>query len=144
MIAGNPSFELGGHDGGRRAGDDVTVVTWGNCIEQSLAAADALADEVSVEVIDLRSLRPLDTETILESVMKTGKVLIAHEANRFGGIGAEVAAIIAEEAFAWLDGPITRVAAPEAPAMAYSQPLEHAFLPNKETIGAVLDRLAAF
>lgn len=129
-----------------KEGSDVTVISYGMMLHESLAAAQALEerDGSSVEVIDLRSLRPLDTETILQSVTKTGKVLITHEANRFGGIGAEVAAIIAEEAFAWLDGPIMRVAAPEAPAMAFSQPLEHAFLPNKETIGAALNRLAAY
>lgn len=129
-----------------REGSDVTIVTYGMMLSESLAAARAMEekDGTSVEVIDLRSLRPLDTETVLASVRKTGKVLIVHEANKFGGFGAEVAAIIAEEAFAWLDGPVTRLAGPEAPAIAYSAPLEKAFLPNAEKIEAALDRLAAF
>jgi 2-oxoisovalerate dehydrogenase E1 component beta subunit len=129
-----------------KEGSDVTIITYGMMLHESLAAAKAFEERggASIEVIDLRSLRPLDTDAILESVMKTGKVLIVHEANKMGGVGAEVAAIIAEEAFAWLDGPITRVAGPEVPAVPFSRPLENAFLPNAETIGQALDRLSAF
>ncbi len=127
-------------------GSDVTIISYGMMLEESLTAAKAMEEKggTSIEVIDLRSLRPLDTDMILQSVMKTGKVLIVHEANRFGGFGAEVAAIIAEEAFPWLDGPVMRIGGPEVPAMPYSKPLESAFLPNAEKIGAALDKLAAF
>ena len=127
-------------------GSDATIITYGMMLPESQAAAKAMADAngASIEIIDLRSLRPLDTEAILQSAMKTGKVLIVHEANRFGGVGAEVSALIAEEAFAWLDAPVMRVGGPEVPAMPYSKPLEAAYLPNQEKIGAALERLSAF
>lgn len=129
-----------------REGRDVTIIAYGMMLEESLAAAKAAAekDGTNAEVIDLRSLRPLDSETILNSVMKTGRALIVHEANKFGGFGAEVAAQIAEEAFAWLDAPVLRLGGPEAPAMPFSPPLERAFLPNQESIAQALDRLAAY
>lgn len=129
-----------------KEGSDVTIISDGMMLHESLAAAKALEekDGSSVEVIDLRTLRPLDEETILESVAKTGKVLIVHEANKVGGVGAEVAALIAEEAFPYLDGPIMRVAGPEVPAMPFSPPLEQAYLPTAEKIGAALEQLAAF
>jgi 2-oxoisovalerate dehydrogenase E1 component beta subunit len=129
-----------------KSGTDATIISYGMMLHESLAVAKAVEEHGggSVEVIDLRSLRPLDTETILESVMKTGKVLIVHEANRFGGVGAEVSALIAEEAFAWLDAPIMRIGGPEVPAMPYTKPLESAYLPNQQTIGAALERLSAF
>ena len=83
----------------------------------ALEAADRVAEDgISVEVIDLRTLRPLDKETVLDSVRKTGKCLVVYEDNRFGGYGAEVAAIVAEEAFDYLDGPVTRIAGPDVPA----------------------------
>jgi 2-oxoisovalerate dehydrogenase E1 component beta subunit len=129
-----------------KEGSDATIISYGMMLHESLTAAKAFEERggASIEVIDLRSLRPLDSEAILESAMKTGKVLIVHEANKMGGVGAEVSAIIAEEAFAWLDAPIMRVAAPEVPGVPFSRPLEDAFLPNAETIGAALDRLAAY
>jgi len=129
-----------------KSGTDATIISYGMMLHESLAAAKAIEERGggSIEVIDLRTLRPLDTETILESVMKTGKVLIVHEANRVGGVGAEVAAIIAEEAFAWLDAPVMRIGGPEVPAMPFSKPLESAYLPNQQTIGAALERLSAF
>lgn len=129
-----------------KEGRDVTIISYGMMLHESLAAAEALEakDGSSVEVIDLRTLRPLDEEMILNSVMKTGKVLIVYEANKTGGVGAEVAALIAEEAFPYLDGPIMRVAGPEVPAIPFSPPLEQAFLPNPDTIGAALDHLAAY
>ena len=93
-------------------GDDMSVITYGLMLHHCLEAARALAQEgVSVEVVDLRTLRPLDQETVLDSVKKTGKALIVHEDNKAGGIGGEVAAIISEHAFAHLDGPVVRVAA---------------------------------
>ena len=97
----------------------MTVVAYGLMAHYALEAADRVGEEgISVEVVDLRTLRPLDTETLLDSVRKTGKCLIVYEDNRFGGYGAEVAAIVAEEAFDYLDGPITRVAGPGRPGRA--------------------------
>ena len=129
-----------------REGADLTIISYGTYLYEAVEAADAFVEEEggSIEVIDLRSLKPLDNETILESVMKTGKALIVHEANRFGGIGGEIAAIIAEEAFAYLDGPVVRLTSPDVPAMPYSPPLEQAFLIDKNDIRAAIDRLAAF
>src|SRR5258708_19044048 len=101
----------------RREGEDMTILTYGAMVHQSLKAAQTLEeeDDLDVEVIDLRSLTPLDRETILESVKHTNKVLIVHEDTLTGGIGAELAAILSEDLFEYLDGPITRVAAPDGP-----------------------------
>ena len=110
-------------------GSQVTVITYGLMAHYALEAADLVADDgISVEVVDLRTLRPLDTETILESVRKTGKCLIVYEDNRFGGYGAEIAAIVAEEAFDYLDGPVTRVAGPDVPGVPYNHVLEDWFM----------------
>jgi 2-oxoisovalerate dehydrogenase E1 component beta subunit len=129
-----------------REGSDMTIISYGWYLQEAVEAADAYMAEqdASIEVIDLVSLRPIDRDAILESVMKTGKVIIAHEANKFGGLGGEVAAIIAEEAFAFLDGPVIRLAGPEVPAMPYSPPLEKAFLIDQHDIRAAIERLAAF
>jgi 2-oxoisovalerate dehydrogenase E1 component beta subunit len=129
-----------------REGSDLTIVSYGWYLQECIAAAEEVAQsqQVSVEIIDLRTLRPLDTETILTSVMKTGKALIVHEANKFGGLGGEISAIIAEEAFAYLDGPIVRLAGPEVPAMPYSPPLEKAFISDKNDIRAAIEKLAAY
>ena len=100
-------------------GSHVTVIAYGLMAHYALEAADRVADDgISVEVVDVRTLRPLDRETVLESVRKTGKCLVVYEDNKFGGYGAEIAAIVAEEAFDYLDGPVTRVAGPEVPARA--------------------------
>ena len=94
-------------------GTQITVVAYGLMAHYALEAADVVAEDgISVEVVDLRTLRPLDKETVLASVRKTGKCLIVYEDNRFGGYGAEVAAIVAEEAFDYLDGPVSRIAGP--------------------------------
>jgi len=129
-----------------REGSDMTIISWGWYLQESVQAADEYMQEqgATIEVIDLRSLRPLDKDTILESVMKTGKVLIVHEANKFGGLGGEISAIIAEDAFAYLDGPIVRIAGPEVPAMPYAPPLEKAFLHDKNDIRAAIEKLAAY
>ena len=129
-----------------REGSDLTIISYGAYLYEALQAADDFTAEQggSIEVIDLRTIRPLDSEAILESVMKTGKALIVHEANRFGGIGGEISAIIAEEAFAYLDGPVIRLTSPDVPAMPYSPPLEKAFLIDKDDVRAAIDRLAAF
>ena len=113
-----------------REGKDLSIVTYGAMLHVALEAAETLAGEgVSVEVVDLRTLLPLDEETVLESVRKTSKVILLHEDTRTGGIGGEVAAIITEKAFEFLDGPIVRVTAPDTP-IPFSPPLEEAFLPN--------------
>jgi 2-oxoisovalerate dehydrogenase E1 component beta subunit len=127
-----------------RQGEDLSIFTYGLAVHQCLEAAEALAEEVSVEVVDLRTLAPLDKETILESVRKTGKALIVHEDNLTGGIGGEVAAIIAEEAFDYLDGPVLRLAMPDVPAVPYSPPLEEHCLLNPEKIAAAIRRLAGY
>jgi 2-oxoisovalerate dehydrogenase E1 component beta subunit len=129
----------------KREGDDLTIIAYGLMLHESLKAADALAAEgVSVEVLDLRTLAPLDKPAILESVKKTGKVLIVHEDNLTGGLGGEIAAIIAQEAFEYLDGPITRLAAPDVPAVPFSHPFQDFFLPNAEKIAAAARGLAAY
>lgn len=129
----------------RRRGDDLTVFTYGLCLHQTLEAAEALSKEgYEATVVDLRTVRPLDVETILEAARWTGKVLIVHEDNLTGGVGAEVAALIAEHAFTDLDAPIRRLAAPDIPAVPYSPPLEEFFMPNAEKILEAMRELAAF
>jgi 2-oxoisovalerate dehydrogenase E1 component beta subunit len=128
-----------------RSGDDVTVVAYGLMFHEAMKAADELAGEgVSVEVIDLRTLHPLDKETILKSVQKTGKVVVVHEDNLTGGLGGEIVAIVAQEAFEWLDGPIVRVAGPDVPGVPFSRTMEHFFMPNAAKIAAAIRDLAAF
>lgn len=117
-----------------RTGTDVTVVALGLMVRESLKAAERLASEnIQVEVVDIRSLRPLDISTIIELVMKTSRLVIVHEAPRFGGVGAEIAAQVNEEAFGYLDLPIVRVAAPETP-VPMSPVLENAYVPNADQI----------
>lgn len=126
-------------------GSDVTVITYGLMLHHCVEAARELADEsISVEVIDLRTLRPLDEETVLTSVEKTGKALVVHEDTRALGIGGEVAATISEKVFEYLDGPVIRLGGPEVPAMPYSPPLEKMFMINTETIINSVRRLAAY
>lgn len=128
----------------KRPGDDMTIVTYGAMVHQSLVAAEELAgDEIDVEVLDLRTILPLDKKAILDSVLKTSKVLIVTEDTLSFGVGAEVAAIIGEEAFENLDGPVTRVAAPDTP-VPYAPSLEEAFLPNAAKITAAARELAAY
>jgi 2-oxoisovalerate dehydrogenase E1 component beta subunit len=128
-----------------RPGDHVTVIAYGLMAHYSLEAADLVAaDGISVEVIDLRTLRPLDTETVIGSVRKTGKCVIVYEDNRFGGYGSEVAAVLAEEAFDYLDGPILRVAGPDVPGVPYSHTLEDWFMVDPDKIAAAIRRLAAY
>ena len=128
-----------------REGTDVSVIGYGLMAHYALEAAEILESEgVSVEVIDLRTLRPLDGETLLSSVAKTGKAVIVYEDNRFGGFGAEVAAILAEEAFESLDGPIVRVTGPDVPGVPYNHVLEDWYMPNPERIADAVRRLAAY
>ena len=117
-----------------RQGSDVTVVSWGKTTNDSLAAADQLASEgTSCEVVDLRTLSPLDIDTVVASVRKTNRVVVAHEAVRFGGFGAEVAAQIQEHAFDYLDAPVGRVAAPFTP-IPFTPALENIYLPDATKI----------
>ena len=126
-----------------RAGSDATLVSWGKTANDCLAAADVLAGEgIDVEVVDLRTLSPLDTDTVVESVRKTNRVVVAHEAVRFGGFGAEVAAQIQEAAFDHLDAPVGRVAAPYSP-VPFTPALESKYVPDPARIAAgVRDALA--
>lgn len=128
----------------RREGSDLSIVTFGAMVHTALDAAGRLAEEgVQAEVLDLRSLAPLDREAILETVSKTSRVILLHEATRTGGIGGELAAIIAEEAFEYLDAPVTRVASLDTP-VPYAPQLEAAFLPNVETVVAAAKRLVKY
>jgi 2-oxoisovalerate dehydrogenase E1 component beta subunit len=128
-----------------RPGSQVTVAAYGLMAHYALEAADRAADDgVSVEVVDLRSLRPLDRETLLTSVKKTGKCLVVYEDNKFGGYGAEVASIVAEEAFDWLDGPVMRVAGPDVPGVPYNHVLEDWFMVSPEKIYEGIRTLAAY
>ncbi len=129
----------------KMAGEDLTIVTYGLMVHHCLEAAREVATEgTSVEVVDLRTVRPIDRQTVLESVMKTGKALIVHEDTKAGGIGAEVAGIISEDAFEYLDGPVTRLAGPEVPAMPFAPTLEAEFMLSTEKIAAAIRRLAAY
>jgi 2-oxoisovalerate dehydrogenase E1 component beta subunit len=128
----------------RRAGRDATIVTFGAMTHTALDAATALAaDGVEVEVIDLRTLAPLDRDTILTSVAKTSRVAALYEAPRTGGIGGEIAAVIAEEAFEFLDAPVMRIASLDTP-VPYSPPLEAAFLPTRDKVIAAVKQLVEY
>ena len=125
----------------KRRGEDLTIIATGAMVHQALAAADILGQEgIKAEVLDPRTLVPLDRQAILESVEKTGRVVIVHEAPKTGGIGGEIAAVIAEEAFYSLDAPIQRVGAPFTPVPAHPI-LEKFYLPNAEKIVAAAREL---
>ena len=130
----------------KREGPDMTLVTYGLMTHHSLKAAETVQqeDDISIEVIDLRSVSPWDKERVLESVKKTGKALTVYEDNFTGGFGAEVAATIAQDAFDYLDGPVTRIASPDVPISPYSGILEEYILPNPEKIAAAIRKLAAY
>lgn len=128
----------------RREGRDLTIVTYAAMMHTSLEAAEELAKEgIEAEVVDLRTLLPLDKETILQSVKKTNKLLIVHEDTRTGGIAGEIAAVACEGAFEDLDGPILRVTAKDSP-VPFSPPLEERFLPNKNDILSTARELARY
>jgi 2-oxoisovalerate dehydrogenase E1 component beta subunit len=128
----------------RRRGEDIVVVTYSAMLYVALEAAEILAKEgIELEVIDLRSLVPLDKERVLESVRRVNKVMILHEDTRTGGMAGEIAAILAEEAFDDLDGPIVRVTAPDTP-VPYAASLEDAFVPRAEDVVRAARRLAAY
>ncbi|CAN5557703.1 alpha-ketoacid dehydrogenase subunit beta [soil metagenome] len=128
----------------RREGADLSIITFGAMVHTALDAAKQLAAEgVEAEVIDLRSLAPLDRDAVLTTVAKTSRALLLHEATLTGGIGGELAAIISEEAFEYLDAPVMRVASADAP-VPYAPPLEAAFLPNVDTVVAAAKRLVEY
>ncbi|HEX2030892.1 MAG TPA: alpha-ketoacid dehydrogenase subunit beta [Actinomycetota bacterium] len=130
----------------KREGQDLTCVAYGLMLHYCLEAAAKLQEEdgVSVEVVDVRTIAPLDRQTILESVRKTGKAMVVYEDNRTYGAGAEIVATIAEEAMFDLDGPLVRVGGPDIPAMPFSGPLEHFYMPDAEEIHRAMKELAAF
>jgi 2-oxoisovalerate dehydrogenase E1 component beta subunit len=128
-----------------REGTDLSAFAYGMMHHYTLNAAKQLAaEDLDVEVVDLRSLLPIDKETILRSVRKTGKALIVHEDNLTGGFGAEIAAILADEAFTYLDAPVRRLAGPDVPAVPYSHPLQEWFMLDEEKIAAGMRDLAEF
>ena len=128
----------------KREGTDLTIVTYGAMVHKALEAADDLArDGVSAEIVDLRTVYPLDEETVIESVAKTGRALVLYESLRFLGIGAEVAAVIGEQAFEHLDAPIMRLAPPNTP-VPFSPTLEDAFLPQVQDIVKAATRLSSW
>ena len=129
----------------RREGGDLTVIAWGMMLHESLEAAGELAAEgIEATVLDLRTLAPLDRESILSAARATGKILIVHEDNISGGLGGEIAAIIAEHAFDYLDAPVRRLAMPDIPVMPFSKPLEDYWLPSRESIAEAMRELAAY
>jgi pyruvate/2-oxoglutarate/acetoin dehydrogenase E1 component len=128
----------------KRVGTDVSIVTYGAMVHRALEAAEALAQRgISAEVVDLRTVYPLDEETVLRSIEKTSRALVLYESYRFLGIGSEVAAVIAEKAFEHLDAPVLRLAPPNVP-VPFSPPLEDAFLPQVADIEAAVDRLTSW
>ena len=128
-----------------REGTDLTIVTWSAMVWKSLEAADQIEKEdgASIEVIDLRTLLPMDDEAIFESVRKTNRVLVVHEDTRTGGIAGEIAARVNERAFEWLDGPVLRVTAHDTP-LPYAPPLEDFVLPQTDDVVRAARRLLAY
>lgn len=128
-----------------RVGSDITVYAYGMMHFYCQQAADEVAKEgVSVELVDLRTLNPLDKETVLASFKKTGKALIVYEDNKFLGYGAEIAALLADEAFHYMDAPIMRLAGPDVPGVPYSHALQDWFMPNPQKIVEAMRKLAAY
>ncbi len=128
----------------KREGRDISVITYGAMVHKALEAAEVLADDgIELEVVDLRTLVPLDKAKVLESVKKTNKVILLHEDTRTGGFAGELAAVIAEEVFEYLDGPVMRITAPDTP-IPYSPPLEEFFLPKASDVIRVARHLAAY
>ena len=129
-----------------RRGDDVTVYAYGMMHYYTLQAAQMVAEQdgIACEVVDLRTLVPLDRETVLSSFKKTGKALIVYEDNEFLGFGAEIAALLSDQAFEWMDGPIRRLAGPNVPGVPFAHPMEDFFMPNPDKIAAAIRDLAAY
>jgi 2-oxoisovalerate dehydrogenase E1 component beta subunit len=128
-----------------RQGSDLSVFTYGMMHYYALQAAEKVSEEgIDVEVVDLRTLYPVDKQTILDSVSKTGKALIVHEDNLTGGYGAEIAAILAEQAFTELDAPVRRLAGPDVPAVPFSHPMQDWFMVNADKIADAIRELAKY
>ncbi|MEX0762305.1 MAG: alpha-ketoacid dehydrogenase subunit beta [Dehalococcoidia bacterium] len=129
----------------KRRGDDLTVVTYGLMVHYCIQAAQAVSqqDEIEVEVVDLRTLRPIDGETVLDSVRRTGKALIVQEDTGAVSVSSEVAAIISQEAFFDLDGPVMRLTGPEIPPMPFNPVQEAEFMPSPDKIADAIRKLAA-
>ncbi|HZR29314.1 MAG TPA: alpha-ketoacid dehydrogenase subunit beta [Terriglobales bacterium] len=129
----------------RREGTDITAVSYGYTLQLTLQAAEKMQEKgVSVEVIDLRTLSPMDKDSFLESVAKTSRLVVVQEDHRTLGIGSEISAIVAEEAFDCLDAPIVRVTAPDIPAIPFSAPLEKFYMPSVEKIVTALERTVEY
>ena len=130
----------------KREGEDLSVVAYGLMLHHSLEAASRLQEEegIAAEVVDVRTISPLDKETILASVRKTGKAMVVYEDNRTYGAGAEIVATIAEEAMFDLDAPLVRLGGPDVPAMGFATNLEHAFMPDTDGIYARMLELARY
>jgi 2-oxoisovalerate dehydrogenase E1 component beta subunit len=129
-----------------REGTDITLVAYGLMLYTALEVAERISEEhgVETEVVEPRTLYPLDKETILDSVRKTGKVLVVSEANLTGSFSGEIAAIVAREAFEWLDGPVMRLGAPDVPAAPFAKPMMDRFLPTAEDIEEAMLELARY
>jgi 2-oxoisovalerate dehydrogenase E1 component beta subunit len=129
-----------------REGTDITLIAYGLMLYTALEVAQKISEEhgVETEVVEPRTLYPLDKETILDSARKTGKVLVVSEANLTGSFSGEIAAIVAREAFEWLDGPVMRLGAPDVPAAAFAKPMMDRFLPSAEEIEAAMLELARY
>jgi 2-oxoisovalerate dehydrogenase E1 component beta subunit len=144
-VEGAPAETRLGRSRVTRKGSDLTIYAYGLMLHEALAAAKTLAGEgIECRVVDLLTLNPLDTETILESAKATGKVLIVHEDTLTGGLGGEIAALIGEHAFEYLDAPIRRLAAPDVPSMPFHPAMEDFFMPNREKIATAARDLAAY
>jgi 2-oxoisovalerate dehydrogenase E1 component subunit beta len=129
-----------------REGSDLTVVSYGLTLYTALQVAQKLSEEegIEAEIVEPRTLYPLDRETILDSAKKTGKFLVVSEANLTGSVSGEIAAIVAREAFEWLDGPVMRLGAPDIPAAAFAKPMMDFFVPSQEKIEAAMLELARY
>jgi 2-oxoisovalerate dehydrogenase E1 component beta subunit len=129
-----------------REGTDITVISYGLMLHTALEVAEKLSAEhgVEIEVVEPKTLYPLDKETILDAAKKTGKVLVISEANLTGSVSGEIAAIVAREAFEWLDGPVMRLGSPDVPAAAFARPMMEHFLPSAEEIEAAMLELARY
>jgi len=129
----------------RKEGSDLTIVSYGLMIHRSLQAAESLEEQgISAEVIDMRTLRPWDVETIMESVKKTSRALLVQEGSKTGGVMAEISASITEQVFDYLDAPVTRVCGLDVPAIPFAPPMEHFFLPNSDKIISAATKLMEY
>jgi 2-oxoisovalerate dehydrogenase E1 component beta subunit len=129
-----------------REGSDLTVVSYGLTLYTALQVAQKLSEEegIEAEIVEPRTLYPLDKETILDSAKKSGKLLVVSEANLTGSVSGEIAAIVAREAFEWLDGPVMRLGAPDIPAAAFAKPMMDFFVPSQEKVESAMLELARY